>query len=187
MAVFEGSKKAVFKERKDFSGSLLEQVEEALREALLNAIIHRDYSFSASTLISFFDDRIEFVTVGGLVQEMTLDDILIGVSILRNQNLANVFYRLKLIEAYGTGLPKIMENYEEKKMNQTAGGNSFVTKREELVLRLFDSNEFIVRNDIEQAAGVSQATAIVLLREMTQKGLLEKVGSGKLVKYKVGE
>jgi len=44
-----------------------------------------------------------------------------------------------------------------------------------------------VRKDIEQAAGVSQATAIVLLREMTQKGLLEKVGSGRLVKYKVGE
>jgi len=242
LAIFEGSKKTVFKERKEFSGSLLGQVEEAyeymerynrtraefkgleridrkdypeeaLREALLNAIIHRDYSFSASTLISLFDDRIEFVTVGGLVKGMTLDDILIGVSILRNQNLANVFYRLKLIEAYGTGLPKIMENYEEevrhprldvtdnafkitlpnrnfyaeKKMSQTAGGNSSATEREELVLRLFDSNEFIVRKDIEQAAGVSQATAIVLLREMTQKGLLEKVGSGKLVKYKVGE
>jgi len=242
LAIFEGSKKTVFKERKEFSGSLLGQVEEAyeymerynrtraefkgleridrkdypeeaLREALLNAIIHRDYSFSASTLISLFDDRIEFVTVGGLVKGMTLDDILIGVSILRNQNLANVFYRLKLIEAYGTGLPKIMENYEEevkqprldvadnafkiilpnrnfyaeKKMSKIAGENSSVTKREELVLRLFDSNEFIVRKDIEQAAGVSQATAIVLLREMTQKGLLEKVGSGKLVKYKVGE
>jgi len=242
LAIFEGSKKTVFKERKEFSGSLLGQVEEAyeymerynrtraefkgleridrkdypeeaLREALLNAIIHRDYSFSASTLISLFDDRIEFVTVGGLVKGMTLDDILIGVSILRNQNLANVFYRLKLIEAYGTGLPKIMENYEEevkqprldvadnafkiilpnrnfyveKKMSKIAGENASVTKREEQVLRLFDSNEFIVRKDIEQAAGVSQATAIVLLREMTQKGLLEKVGSGKLVKYKVGE
>lgn len=44
---------------------------------------------------------------------MTLDDIQLGVSILRNQNLANIFYRLKLIEAYGTNVPKMIESYEE--------------------------------------------------------------------------
>lgn len=44
---------------------------------------------------------------------MTLDDIQLGVSILRNQNLANIFYRMKLIEAYGTGVPKMIESYEE--------------------------------------------------------------------------
>src|SRR5699024_11153931 len=86
---------------------------EALREALLNAITHRDYSFSGSTLISIFDDRIEFVTIGGLVRGLTFDDIMLGVSALRNQNLANVFYRLKLIEAYGTGILKINESYAE--------------------------------------------------------------------------
>ena len=242
LAVFEGSKKAVFKERKEFTDSLLGQVEdvyeymghynrtraefsgleridrkdypeEALREALLNAIIHRDYSFSASTLISIFDDRIEFVTIGGLVKGMTLEDILLGVSILRNQNLANIFYRLKLIEAYGTGIPKIMESYEgyterpqfdvtdnafkitlpnrnfyvDKETGQIAGKGFPFTEREERVIRLLDTKDFIVRKDVEEATGISQATAIVLLRDMTQKGVLEKVGSGKLVKYKLGE
>lgn len=128
--------KTVFKERREFSGSLLHQLEdayefidrfnitraefkdldridmrdypsEAIRETLLNAIVHRDYSFSGSTLISIFDDRIEFVTIGGLVKGISLNDILLGVSILRNEHLANIFYRLKLIEAYGTGMPNI--------------------------------------------------------------------------------
>lgn len=141
LAVFEGSRKTVFKDRTELSGSLLEQLEnafayidrynrtraefqgldrldsrdypaDAVREALLNAVVHRDYSFSGSTLISIFDDRMEFVSIGGLVKGMSLDDILIGVSALRNQNLANIFYRLRLIEAYGTGLLKIRECYE---------------------------------------------------------------------------
>lgn len=129
-AVFDGTSKTTFKDRKEFSGSILKQLEdayayidmfnhthaefeglnridsrdypvEAIREALLNAIVHREYGFSSSTLISIFDDRIEFVTIGGLVKGVTKNDIMLGVSVLRNRNLADVFYRLKLIEAYG--------------------------------------------------------------------------------------
>lgn len=85
----------------------------AVREALRNLLVHRDYSFSASALISIYDDRIEFVSIGGLMPGIDLEDILAGISVCRNQNLANVFYRLHLIEAYGTGLTKIMEIYEE--------------------------------------------------------------------------
>ncbi len=143
LAVFEGSKKSVFKDRRELSGSLLEQLEEAfafidrynrtraefsgldrldirdyppeaIREALLNAIVHRDYSFSSSALISIFEDRIEFVTIGGLVKGITLEDVRLGVSVLRNQYLANIFYRLRLIEAYGTGILKINECYEDQ-------------------------------------------------------------------------
>lgn len=140
LAVFEGSEKTVFKDRKELTGSLLSQLEEAydfidrynrtraefsrldridmrdypteaVREALLNAIVHREYSYSSSTLISIFDDRIEFVTIGGLVKGVSLEDIELGVSVLRNEHLANIFYRLKLIEAYGTGIMKIRQSY----------------------------------------------------------------------------
>ena len=61
-----------------------------------------------------FKDRIEFVSVGGLVPEMELEDIMVGLSVCRNQNLANVFYRLKLIEAYGTGMRKIIRAYKNQ-------------------------------------------------------------------------
>lgn len=66
-----------------------------------------------ATLISIFENRIEFVTIGGLVKGITLSDVELGVSVLRNQYLANVFYRLKLIEAYGTGILKINESYDD--------------------------------------------------------------------------
>jgi len=110
-AVFEGDSKTTFKDRREFSGSLLKQLEEAfayidmfnrtssefvgldridkraypveaIREALLNAIVHCDYGYSASTLISIFDNRIEFVTVGGLVKGFTKNDIMLGISVL---------------------------------------------------------------------------------------------------------
>jgi len=142
LAVFEGLEKEIFKDRKEFSGSLFKQLndiysfldmynhthaevrglyrydkrdypQDALREALLNALIHRDFAFSSSTLISIFDDRIEFVSVGGLPGGICLEDIQLGLSMPRNEYLANVFYRLRLIEAYGTGIAKINRSYKE--------------------------------------------------------------------------
>lgn len=141
VAVFQGTNQTVFRDRREFGGSLMKQMNEvydyidfhnqihatieklsridvrdypeiAVREALLNLLVHRDYSFSASALISIYDDRIEFVSIGGLLPGIDLEDVLAGLSVCRNQNLANVFYRLHLIEAYGTGLRKIMEAYE---------------------------------------------------------------------------
>ena len=244
LAVFEGSKKSVFKDRRELSGSLLGQLEEAfdyinrnnrtraeflgldrvdmrdyppeaIREALLNAIVHRDYSFSSATLISIFEDRIEFVTIGGLVKGITLDDVKLGVSVLRNQHLANIFYRLRLIEAYGTGILKINECYndypvkpmiettgnafkitlpntnfhtEEQKAQNTfkAGGSTSITKKEErinTVLELCRSKDSIVRSDVETALGVSQSTAILLLRELIDDGVLIKKGKTKNLRY----
>ena len=141
VAVFQGTKQMIFKDRREFGGSLMKQMNDvyeyidfrnqtratieklsridvrdypviAVREALLNLLVHRDYSFSASALISIYNDRIEFVSIGGLMPGIDLEDILAGISVCRNQNFANVFYRLHLIEAYGTGLTKIMETYE---------------------------------------------------------------------------
>ena len=140
-AVFDGYEKEVFRDRHEFGGSLFGQIEdtmraidiynrqsspktdgllrqdrrdypeEAIREALLNAVVHRDYAMGGYTLISMFDDRIEFVSLGGLMRGVEMEDIMLGVSYLRNKKLADVFYRLHLIEAYGTGLAKIKASY----------------------------------------------------------------------------
>ena len=145
VAVFEGIEKNIFKDRKEFKGSLLKQVTEtfefinlinkteatfagltrkderdypleAIREALLNAVVHREYSFSGSTLVNIYEDRIEFISLGGIISGLSLDSIMLGVSQSRNEKLANVFYRLHLIEAYGTGIKKIFTSYEEYNM-----------------------------------------------------------------------
>ena len=57
--------------------------EVAVREALLNSLVHRDYSFRASTMISVYIDRIEFVSIGGLMTGVTLDDVMLGLSVCR--------------------------------------------------------------------------------------------------------
>ena len=141
VAVFQGTDQTIFKDRREFAGSLMQQMNEvydfidfrnqtratvekllrtdirdypeiAIREALLNLLVHRDYAFSASALIRIYADRIEFISIGGLMPGFDLEDIMAGISVCRNQDLANVFYRLHLIEAYGTGISKIMKAYE---------------------------------------------------------------------------
>lgn len=148
VAVFQGNDQTVFKDRREFTGSLMQQMNEvydfidfrnqtkatierllrvdvrdypevAVREALLNMLVHRDYSIRASGLISIYADRIEFVSVGGLLPGIELDDVMAGLSVCRNQELANVFYRLHLIEAYGTGLGKIMRAYADARVKPT--------------------------------------------------------------------
>lgn len=242
LAVFEGSKKTVFHDRKELSGSLFKQLEdayayinqfnytrsefpglervdtrdyppEAVREALLNAVIHREYGIGGPTLISIFDDRIEFVTIGGLVKGLYLADIKLGVSMLRNKNLANVFYRLHLIEAYGTGLLKIDECYADcaVKPQILATDNAFklvlpninfaakrvknysladesktASKKEEryqIVLELARKNSLVTRSMIEKALHVSTSTAVLVLKKMLQLGLLKKYGEGRNVSY----
>lgn len=233
-ATFAGTDKGQFQDRREFSGSLFRQLEEmyayldlrnrtksiikglyrtdvrdypeeALREALLNSLVHRDYAFRASTLISVYDDRIEFVSVGGLPTGIALEDILLGLSVCRNPKLAAVFYRLKLIEAYGTGMPKIMKAYDGSGLtpkievtanafkitlpNRNAEQNQqpavpLPTENEKKILAFVDAHGFVVRSDVDTLLGVSQATANRILKRMVTKGLLYQEGSGKKTTYK---
>jgi ATP-dependent DNA helicase RecG len=143
VAVFQDDSLRVFKDRREFEGSLFKQLndayafidlhnpiratfdkldridvrdypEDALREALLNTIVHREYAMSSSILVKMFPSRVEFISIGGLLRGIELADILSGYSICRNPRLAAVFYRLRLIEAYGTGMPKIFQAYGDE-------------------------------------------------------------------------
>ena len=234
-ATFAGEDKSSFQDRREFGGSLFRQMEEmyayldmrnhtaasfdglyrvdkrdypeeALREALLNSIVHRDYSYSAATLISVYDDRMEFVSVGGLPTGIALDDILLGLSVCRNPKLAAVFYRLKLIEAYGTGMPKIMNAYEGSGLNPkievtsnafkitlpnrnfAAQDTGFRTEEplnyEAQILAFVSRNGHIVRSEADALLGVSQSTSNRILKRMAAEGLLYQVGSGRNTMYK---
>ena len=87
-------------------------VARALREAVFNAMVHRDYGFSGSTLVSLYEDRLEILSLGGLAEGGTYQDMMMGVSIQRNPKLAEVFFRLHYIEAFGTGVHRILRAYE---------------------------------------------------------------------------
>jgi ATP-dependent DNA helicase RecG len=232
-AVFEGIGKTVFRDRAESSGSLLTQVNDAyeyigkynrtraefsglrridmhdyppdaLREALLNAVVHRDYSYSASILISIFDDRIEFVSLGGLPKGIAHNDLMLGVSVLRNSRLANVFYRLHLIEAFGTGIPKIMECYHGQKAQPVIeiSDNAFkitlpntnirrevsdepngLSDAERRVMEYLVGRDAASRQEIEAVIGLSQSTTIRVLNALVERQLVSKRGRGKNTVY----
>ena len=236
LAVFQGSSKTVFKDRAEISGSLFRQTEdiyayidrfnrtraefpglkrvdtrdyppEALREALFNAIVHRDYSYSGSTFISIFDDRIEFVTLGGLPKGIAMSDVMMGVSVPRNRRLANVFFRLHLIEAFGTGMLKIKECYAgcpcqpivEASENafkmtlpninyraETVSEENPLSESEHQVLKCISARPSASRAEIEAAAGLSQSVTIRALKRLLELGLIQKRGNGKNTKYFCG-
>ena len=242
-AVFEGTDQSVFKDRREFSGSLMQQLDEvydyiefhnqthatfqkllrvdtrdypevAVREALLNSLVHRDYSFHASTLISVYDDRIEFVSVGGLLPGLELEDLMMGVSACRNPHLANVFYRLQLIEAYGTGMRKIMGAYAGAasqpqimatnnafkivlpNMNfaataaETPAANSKEApaashSREDEILQFLAEHPSITRREAQTLLGIGQSTAGRILKEMVDKGQIARHGGGRTLRYEL--
>ena len=88
--------------------------EAAFREAIANALIHRVWDVEAQIRVMMFDDRIEIVSPGGLPSGITENEYLDGkISVLRNRNLANVFYRLGFVEIFGPGVTRIKQLYEE--------------------------------------------------------------------------
>ena len=88
--------------------------EAAFREAIANALIHRAWDVEARIRVLMFDDRIEIVSPGGLPSGITEEEYLAGkLSVLRNRNLANVFYRLGFVEIFGTGITRIKQLYKD--------------------------------------------------------------------------
>ena len=229
-AIFQGTDKLIFKDRKELGGSLFTQLtdayktidfynstkatfhdllrtderdyqEDAVREALLNAIVHRDYSFSGSTFINLYSDRLEIISLGGLVSGLSLEAAMLGASQTRNEKLASLFYRMKLIEAYGTGISKIISCYKglpvQPKFENVEGAFrvtlpniheqelSAEDKKYLPILRLFEKKKEITRGDVEKALGVGTTHAINMLKEMLNKELIKKVGNGRLTRYVV--
>jgi ATP-dependent DNA helicase RecG len=232
-AVFQDASQQMFKDRREFGGSLFKQLndvydfldlrnqvratfdkllrvdtrdypETALREALLNAVVHREYAVSGAILIKMFSDRVEFISPGGLFGGVELDDIMSGYSVCRNPALAAVFYRLRLIEAYGTGILKIFEAYDNSTSKPKIEATPNVFKiilpninealktaplpvlgetPEDRVLRFARDNGAITREETEHLLGIAQTTAGQILRRLVDAGTLIKKGGSRSTIY----
>lgn len=234
VAVFSDEADTVFKDSRDFGGSVFQQLEEAftylslcnktkvvfkgleriekpdypeeaLREALLNALVHRDYSFSGSIIINVNEERLEFISLGGLLPGLSLDDIRLGISQPRNKNLAAIFHRLRLIESYGTGIRRIYRLYQgcpvqpELKatnnafrltlpnMNAAADGGleqaSPLTPQLEKVLAYIARQGQITDEELQSLLGVKKTRAFELIKELRARGLVQTVGRGAAKRY----
>lgn len=242
VAIFQGNDMSVFRDKKEFGDSIFEQLEnvlnyldfynktyatieglkrndkrdyssKAIRESILNAIIHRDYSFSGSILIRLFDNRLEIMSLGGLVNNLSLDAISQGISQSRNEKLANIFYRLKLVESYGTGIPNIFSEYkdepikpkikitdssfliilpnrnyknDEKKENNSINEDSmFVDMQHKKVVDLIKKYNVIKKEQIMTELKISIVRAYQIINKMISKKIIRKIKVGKSSYYQL--
>lgn len=234
IAVFSDDACTVFRDSKEFSGSVLRQYEdasaylalcnktssvikgmvrtdkrdypeEAVREALLNAIVHRDYSFSGSIIINVTDRKTEFISIGGLIPGLSPEDIRVGISQPRNRNLAEVFHRLRLIESYGTGIRRIFSLYAGypvqpqievtantfkitlPNMNSVPSGvpetASPITPQMQQVLDYIRANGQITEPEICELLGVKKTRAYTIARQMRDLGVITVAGRGEKKYY----
>ena len=234
VAVFSDESNTVFRDSKEFSGSVFEQLEqtfsylklcnktkaifnglertemidypeEAIREALLNAIVHRDYNFSGSIIINVNDYKTEFISIGGLVYGLSTEDIKNGISQPRNKNLTEIFHRLHLIESYGTGIRRIFNLYKNSKvtpsievtantfkitipnMNASSDTASETVKKisvqKETILDYIRKNGYITDNEISEILNIKRTRAYTIAKEMCTENLITVTGRGSKKKY----
>ena len=85
----------------------------ALREAVINAIVHNDYSFEVPPKFEIFPDRLEITSAGRLPESLTKEEFFNGISIPRNKELMRIYRDLDLVESLGSGIPRILRIYGE--------------------------------------------------------------------------
>ena len=154
------------------------------------------------------------MSVGGLLPGLELDDLMMGVSVCRNPRLASVFYRLQLIEAYGTGVKKIMKAYEsspaQPRIETThnafkitlpnvnamreseeapaaieGGASPVIGRHEEKIIRFLAEHPTITRLEVQELLGVGQSTAGRILKAMVDDGQIASLGDGRATRYKL--
>ena len=243
IAVFGDEENIIFKDAKEFGGSIFKQLddsyeylslcnrtaasfkglerieksdypEEAIREALLNALVHRDYSYNGSIIINVNDQCMEFISIGGLLPGLSAEDIRSGISQPRNRRLAEIFHRLRLIESYGTGIRKIYALYKNclvqprieithntfklvlPNMNVVSGevnktvevqspSKSVITPQIRTVLEYLREYNEMTDEDLQELLNIKKTRSYLLARQMSEDGLIEIVGKGVTKKYRL--
>ncbi|OQY58367.1 MAG: hypothetical protein B6245_12225 [Desulfobacteraceae bacterium 4572_88] len=237
-ARFRGSSMSEFTDQKEFTGSLYEQVEgamkfaqlwiarsgrieglqrkdqdevplEAVREALVNAVVHRDYSISGSDIkLAILDDRIEFTSPGALPRSLEIEDILAGRSEIRNKIIARFFKEIGFIEQWGTGMRKMLTlcndaglsppEFRESglffkvtffKKTETHQDCDDSREKESLpgdypettrkIAAVIRDEPHTTRKEIARQLGISEEGVKYHLKKLRKDGMLQRVGPGR--------
>ncbi len=165
-------------------------------------MIHRSYYFDSSIMVTLYDDKFEILSMGGLIDRITMKEIFKGVSSSRNPNLANIFYRFGYVESFGTGIRRIMDSYAEydkepifeatentfsimlPNMNHVEISNkvSIVSpslSQEDLIVNYLKEYNRINRNETEKLLNISKTRAYQIINEMLEKNIIKKESTGK--------
>ena len=173
--------------------------EEAFRETIANALIHRTWDVNAQIRVLMFEDRIEVSSPGGLPAGLSEEEYLKGnISMLRNPILGNVFYRLHIVEILGTGIIRIKEAYKEsqKKPVFEVFENSIkvtlpvissinLNADEAVVYAVLRKNYPKSISEIMEEVPFGKSKTAALLKRMVENHYVTIVGSGRGTKYKI--
>ena len=173
--------------------------EEAFRETIANALIHRTWDVNAQIRVLMFEDRIEVSSPGGLPAGLSEEEYLKGnISMLRNPILGNVFYRLHIVEILGTGIIRIKEAYKESqkkpvfevfensiKVTLPAISNINLNEDEAVVYAVLRKNYPKSISEIMEEVPFGKSKTAALLKRMVENHYVTIVGSGRGTKYKI--
>lgn len=178
----------------------------AMREALINALVHSDYTYENTPTFRIFDDHIDIISVGGIPEGLEQEEFLSGYMSPKNPQLMKIFRDLGFVEHMGTGIIRILSKYDKSiftfstnfikvsiPFNKT--GNDIanskipknVTKRQSKIMELIDQNANITQNEIASIIGVSRYTIIREIKTLEEKNYLYRVGSNKTGYWKINK
>lgn len=174
--------------------------EAAFREAVANALVHRDWDINSHVRIEMFNDRIEIKSPGGLPKGITKEEYIKGeISCLRNPILGNVFFRMHYIEMFGTGVRRILETYEKATIKPqfhitdnvicvvlpVLKDNYEVTVDEKKVIEALQKGTQMASSELSKDIGFSKAKTIRLLNSLIEKRYVKCIGNGRGTKYSI--
>ena len=185
--------------------------ERAVTEALVNALIHRDYLIMGSEVhIDMYDNRLEITSPGGMysgkpIQERNIDEI---TSIRRNPIIADLFHRMKFMERRGSGLKKILDETQklpgyskklEPQFKSTSSGfivtiqnindqiNDQINEIDKNVLNLMRGNKNITSLEMSEKLNISLKTVVRSIKKLRELNILERIGSNKTGYWQVNK
>lgn len=245
-ALFKGTERVVFIDKRDFEGPLYEQIEEAyefvlkhinlgaeisglvrtdayelpteaIREAIVNATTHRNFLDRACVQVAVYDDRVEVTSPGMLYGGLTIEQIKEGGSKIRNRCIAEVFSRMKIIESWGTGIKRMFSSCKEYGIREPELleiGDSFrvnlyrpsynevhqsspksspksspndVNKTQQKILGMILENPEITQVAMAEKLDVTPRAVKKNIKELVEKGLVEREGSSRKGYWKLKE
>lgn len=175
----------------------------AMREAIVNALVHSDYRYENTPTFRIFDNHIEIISVGGLPEGIEKSEFLSGYMSPKNPQLMKIFKDLGFVEHMGTGIIRILSKYDESiftfssnfikvsipfnkeknssNSNETSTKN--VSKRQLKIMELIKEN--LTQDEIADKLGVSRFTVIRDIKLLEQNGFISRVGSNKTGFWKI--
>ena len=229
-AVFKGRTRSLFLDKREYSGPLQEQIDEAyafvlrnlrvgmsirgttsgeryemppegVRELISNAVVYRSFVVPGKVQVFLYDDRLEVTSPGMLIGGATIEDLKRGCSTLRNKAIANAFQYMRIIEAFGSGIPRLFEecrryglrdpqlseigqNFRVEIFRKGEPGGMSRETPESRILSMFREDPLLTRKKLAATLGLTEAKVGYWIRKLRADGVLLHEGaraSGKWV------